>query len=46
MKLNEEVSSSWAYSPYSPRIMCMPNDNERKSNPKRSNNSTAVYKQP
>ena len=42
-KVNQEVSSSWAYSPYSPRIMCMPKDNERKSNPKRLNNPTAIY---
>ena len=34
-KLNQEVSSSWAYSPYSPRIMCMPKDIKRKGNPKR-----------
>ena len=44
--LNQEVSSYWAYSPYSPRIMCMPRDNERNSDPKRLNNPRAIYKQP
>ena len=40
--LNQEVSSSWAYS----RIMCMPKDSERQANPKRLNNPTASYQQP
>ena len=43
-KLKQEVSSSWAYLPYSPRIMCMPKDIGRKGNPKRSNNPRAKYK--
>ena len=45
-KLNQEVSSSWAYLPYSRRIMCMPRDMERKGNAKRFNNPTAIYKPP
>ena len=40
-KLAQEVSSSWAYLPYSPRIMSMPKDIECKGNPKRFNNPTA-----
>ena len=39
-KLNQEVSSSWAYLPYSPRIMCMPKPNKRKGNARRLNNPT------
>ena len=45
-KLNQEVSSSWAYLPYSPPIMCMPKDNERKGNPKHLINTTASSKPP
>ena len=45
-KLNQEVSSSLAYLPYSPCIMCMPKDIERKGNPKRLNNPTANRKPP
>ena len=33
-KLHQEVSSSWAYSPYSPCIMWMPTNNKRKNNPR------------
>ena len=39
-KLNQDVSSSSAYLPYTPRIMCMPKNMERKDNPKRLNNRT------
>ena len=45
-KLNQEVSSSWAYLPYSPRIMLMRKDIERKGNTKCLNNPTANYKPP
>ena len=43
-KLKQVVSSSWAYLPYSPRIMGMPKDIRRKGNPKRLNNPRANYK--
>ena len=35
LKLNQDVSSFSAYLRYSPGIMCMPKDIERKGNPKR-----------
>ena len=40
-KLNQEVRSSWAYLPYSPRML---KDSESKGNPKCLKNPTANYK--